>query len=42
MTSSNISADFPQGNPIILKTRDGGDVSIDLVIQYKLISKISW
>ncbi len=39
MTSSNISADFPQGNPIILKTRDGGDVSIDLVIQYKLISR---
>ena len=41
MASSNISADFPQGNPIILKTRDGGDVSIDLVIQYKLISKIA-
>lgn len=38
MTSANISADFPQGNPIILKTRDGGDVSIDLVILYKLIS----
>jgi hypothetical protein len=41
MTSSNISADFPQGNPIILKTRDGGDVSIDLVILYKLIAKMS-
>ncbi|MCR4290627.1 MAG: SPFH domain-containing protein [Candidatus Scalindua sp.] len=41
MTSSNISADFPQGNPIILKTRDGGDVSIDLIIQYKLISKMA-
>jgi regulator of protease activity HflC (stomatin/prohibitin superfamily) len=41
MASSNISADFPQGNPIILKTRDGGDVSIDLVIQYKLISKVA-
>ncbi len=39
MASENISADFPQGNPIILKTRDGGDVSIDLVIQYKLIAK---
>ncbi len=38
MTSANISADFPQGNPIILKTRDGGDVSIDLIIQYKLIA----
>lgn len=41
MASSNISADFPQGNPIILKTRDGGDVSIDLIIQYKLISKVA-
>ncbi len=41
MASSNISADFPQGNPIILKTRDGGDVSIDLIIQYKLISKLA-
>jgi regulator of protease activity HflC (stomatin/prohibitin superfamily) len=41
MASSNISADFPQGNPIILKTRDGGDVSIDLVIQYKLIAKLA-
>jgi regulator of protease activity HflC (stomatin/prohibitin superfamily) len=39
MTSANISADFPQGNPIILKTRDGGDVSIDLIIQYKLIAR---
>lgn len=41
MTSANISADFPQGNPIILKTRDGGDVSIDLVILYRLISKMA-
>ena len=41
MASSNISEDFPQGNPIILKTRDGGDVSIDLVIQYKLLSNMA-
>ncbi len=41
MASSNISEDFPQGNPIILKTRDGGDVSIDLVIQYKLLSNLA-
>jgi hypothetical protein len=37
MTSANISADYPQGNPVILKTRDGGDVSLDLIIQYILI-----
>lgn len=41
MVSANISADYPQGNPVILKTRDGGDVSLDLVIQYRLISKIA-
>jgi hypothetical protein len=37
MTSANISADYPEGNPVILKTRDGGDVSLDLIIQYILI-----
>lgn len=41
MVSANISADYPQGNPVILKTRDGGDVSLDLVIQYRLISKMA-
>jgi hypothetical protein len=41
MTSANISADYPQGNPVILKTLDGGDVSLDLVLQYRLISKIA-
>ena len=39
MTSANISADFPEGNPIILKTLDGGDVSMDLIVQYRLIAK---
>lgn len=41
MVSANISADYPQGNPVILKTRDGGDVSLDLIIQYRLNSKIA-
>lgn len=41
MTSANISAEYPQGNPIILKTRDGGDVSLDMIIQYRLISKMA-
>jgi hypothetical protein len=41
MTSANISAEYPQGNPVILKTRDGGDVSLDLIIQYRLISKLA-
>ena len=41
MTSANISTDYPQGNPVILKTRDGGDVSLDLIIQYRLISEMA-
>ncbi len=41
MTSANITPDYPQGNPIILKTRDGGDVSLDLVIQYTIIPEMA-
>ncbi|MGR3302646.1 MAG: SPFH domain-containing protein [Candidatus Scalindua sp.] len=41
MTTANISAEYPQGNPVILKTRDGGDVSLDLIVQYRLISKMA-
>jgi len=41
MTSANISAEYPQGNPVILKTRDGGDVSLDLIIQYRVISEMA-
>ncbi|ODS32690.1 MAG: hypothetical protein SCARUB_02186 [Candidatus Scalindua rubra] len=41
MLASNISANYPQGNPVILKTRDGGDVSLDLICQYRIISKVA-
>ena len=41
MTSANISPDYPEGNPIILKTRDGGDVSIDLIVEYRLTSSMA-
>jgi hypothetical protein len=41
MTSANISAEYPQGNPVILKTRDGGDVSLDIIIQYAIIPEIA-
>ena len=41
MISANISPEYPEGNPVILKTRDGGDVSLDLIIQYTIISKIA-
>lgn len=41
MHSANISADYPQGNPVILKTRDGGDVSLDIIIQYAIIPEMA-
>ncbi len=41
MLSANITPDYPEGNPVILKTRDGGDVSLDLIIQYRLISRVA-
>jgi len=41
MTSANISPDYPEGNPVILKTRDGGDVSLDLIIQYILMPVVA-
>ncbi len=41
MISANISPDYPEGNPVILKTRDGGDVSLDLIIQYILIPAVA-
>ena len=41
MTSANISAEYPEGNPVMLKTLDGGDVKIDLIVQYKLISRMA-
>jgi hypothetical protein len=41
MISANISADYPEGNPVILKTRDGGDVSLDIIIQYMIIPELA-
>ncbi len=36
MTSAEIDEKHPQGNPLIVKSIDGGDVVLDLQIQYRL------
>lgn len=36
MTAAEIDERHPQGNPLIVKTIDGGDVVLDLQIQYRL------
>ncbi|MDR4504987.1 MAG: SPFH domain-containing protein [Candidatus Scalindua sp.] len=41
MTSANISKDYPEGNSVILKTRDGGDISLDLIIHFRLIPELA-
>ncbi|MCP5003236.1 MAG: hypothetical protein GY941_04685 [Planctomycetes bacterium] len=41
MTSANISKDYPEGNSVILKTRDGGDISLDLIIHFRLIPEVA-
>ena len=37
MSSTGITPERPQGNPVIVKTIDGGDVTLDLSIHYKLV-----
>lgn len=37
MSSTGITPERPQGNPVIVKTIDGGDVTLDISIHYKLI-----
>ncbi|MGR3221403.1 MAG: SPFH domain-containing protein [Candidatus Anammoxibacter sp.] len=37
MTSANISKKYPRGNPVVIRTIDGGEVALDITIQYKII-----
>ncbi len=41
MTSSNISKKYPRGNPIVIRTIDGGEVALDVTIQYKIIPEMA-
>lgn len=37
MSSANITPEMPKGNPVEIKTIDGGDVNLDLSVHYRLI-----
>ncbi|MEE9583953.1 MAG: SPFH domain-containing protein [Candidatus Brocadiales bacterium] len=37
MSSDNITPEYPKGNPLWVKSIDGGDVSLDLLIRYVMI-----
>ena len=41
MTSSNISKKYPRGNPIVVRSIDGGEVALDVTIQYKIIPEMA-
>ncbi|OHC02684.1 MAG: hypothetical protein A3G17_08820 [Planctomycetes bacterium RIFCSPLOWO2_12_FULL_50_35] len=37
MSSENITPEYPKGNPLWVKSIDGGDVSLDLLIRYVMV-----
>ncbi|HHT9125390.1 MAG TPA: SPFH domain-containing protein [Candidatus Brocadiia bacterium] len=37
LSSTSITPERPQGNPVIVKTIDGGDVNLDISIHYRLV-----
>lgn len=41
MTSSNISKEYPRGNPVVVRSIDGGDIALDITIQYRIIPEMA-
>ncbi|MGR3319520.1 MAG: SPFH domain-containing protein [Candidatus Anammoxibacter sp.] len=41
MTSANISKKYPRGNPVVIRTIDGGEVALDITIQYRIIPEMA-
>lgn len=41
MTASNISKKYPRGNPIVVRSIDGGEVALDVTIQYRIIPEMA-
>ena len=41
MTTANISKKYPRGNPVVIRTIDGGEVALDITIQYKIIPEMA-
>lgn len=41
MTASNISKKYPRGNPIVVRSIDGGEIALDVTVQYKIIPEMA-
>lgn len=41
MTSANISKKYPRGNPVVIRTVDGGEVAVDITIQYRILPEMA-
>ena len=41
MTAANISKKDPRGNPVVVRSIDGGEVALDVTIQYRIIPEIA-
>lgn len=41
MTSSNISKKYPRGNPVVVRSKDGGEVALDITIQYRIVPEMA-
>ncbi len=41
MTASNISKKYPRGNPIVVRSIDGGEIALDVTIQYRIIPEMA-
>ena len=41
MTTANISKKYPRGNPVVIRTIDGGEVALDITIQYRIIPEMA-
>lgn len=41
MTAANISKKDPRGNPVVLRSIDGGEVALDVTIQYRIIPEMA-
>lgn len=41
MTASNISKKDPRGNPVVVRSIDGGEIALDVTIQYRIIPEMA-
>lgn len=41
MTSSNITKKDPRGNPVVIRSKDGGEIALDITIQYRIVPEMA-